>query len=58
LADYDEAIKIKPDFAEALYNRALLKQLSLHDYPGALSDYDRVIKLKPDLVLAVFNEAC
>jgi tetratricopeptide (TPR) repeat protein len=38
LADYDRAISLKPDYAEARYNKALLL-LYTQDYPGGFSLY-------------------
>jgi tetratricopeptide (TPR) repeat protein len=52
--DYDQAIKLKPDLAEAFNNRgtALIKQ---GKYVEAVKDYDQAIKLKPDYAEAFNN---
>ena len=45
--DYDEAIRLKPDFAEVYYNRGIAKdELGRHE--AAITDYDEAIRLKPD----------
>jgi tetratricopeptide (TPR) repeat protein len=55
LADYNRAIKINPQSANAYYNRGLLKATKLQDQQGALADYDRAIKLKPNYDAAYNN---
>ena len=53
-ADYDEALRLKPDLAEAYNNRGAVKdELGRHD--DALADYDEAIRLKPDLAEAYGN---
>jgi tetratricopeptide (TPR) repeat protein len=47
IADYDQAIKLKPDFAEAYYNRGTA-YTHKGDYGRAIADFDQVIYLKPD----------
>jgi tetratricopeptide (TPR) repeat protein len=51
IADYNQAIQIKPDFAEAYKNRGSAKD-DLGDYQGAIADYNQAIQLKPDYVEA------
>ena len=47
LKDFDEAIRLKPDFFDAYYERALtLKELQ--EYPSALDDFDKAIELNPN----------
>ena len=53
IADYDRAIEIKPDYAEACFFRAGAKVV-LGDYDGAIADCDRAIELKPDYAEAYF----
>ena len=47
IADYNQAIKLKRDYALAYYNRGISKR-KLGDYQGAIADYNQAIKLKPD----------
>ncbi|MFM7905252.1 MAG: tetratricopeptide repeat protein [Microcystis sp.] len=51
MADYNQAINIKPDHANAYYNRGLAKS-NLGDYQGAIADYNQAIKIKPDFANA------
>ena len=54
IADYNQAIKIKPDGATAYYNRGIAKK-NLGDYQGAIADYNQAIKIQPDYVDAYIN---
>ncbi|MCO5172221.1 MAG: protein kinase [Planctomycetes bacterium] len=45
-ADYDRALALDPDLAQALYGRASVRQL-LGDHAAARRDLDRVIALRP-----------
>lgn len=47
IAEYDRAIRLKSDNADAYVNRGLLKA-KLGQYSGAITDYNRAISLKPD----------
>ena len=47
LESYDQAIKLKPDYAEAFYNRGIVL-VSLKRFEEALESYDQTIKIKPD----------
>ncbi len=53
LAQYDRAVKQKPDLFEALYNRGNLHLESLR-LADALADFDRTLLVRPD-VPAVWN---
>ena len=54
LADYAEAIRLKPDYAEAYNNRGVVKDaLGRHD--DALADYTEAIRLKPDHARPYYN---
>jgi Flp pilus assembly protein TadD len=51
IADYNQTIKLKPDYAEAYMNRGVSKK-DLGDYQGAIADYTESIRLKnPELHL-------
>jgi tetratricopeptide (TPR) repeat protein len=47
VADFSRLIKLKPDFADAYWLRAVSYE-NLNDYAHALADYDRLAKLRPD----------
>jgi len=47
IADYNQAIKIKPDYALAYNNRGNAKY-NLGDKQGAIADYNQAINIKPD----------
>jgi tetratricopeptide (TPR) repeat protein len=46
IAEFNRAIELDPNFAEAIGNRGAAKG-ALKDFDGALADYDRAIKLMP-----------
>jgi tetratricopeptide (TPR) repeat protein len=46
LADYNQAIALKPDDATAYYNRGIVRKAQ-GDLAGALADYNQAIALKP-----------
>ena len=47
ISDFDKAIQLKPDAANAYINRGIAKA-ELGRYSAAISDYDKAIQLKPD----------
>ncbi len=47
IANYDQAVKLKPDGAEAYNNRGLAYD-DKGDYDRAIADFDQALKLKPD----------
>ena len=51
---YDEAIRLKPDFAEAYNNRGNAKT-DLGQYEAAVADFDEAIRLQPDFANAYSN---
>jgi tetratricopeptide (TPR) repeat protein len=51
---YAEAIRLKPDFADAYYNRGIAR-VAKGDLDGALKDYTEAIRLKPDFEEAYGN---
>jgi tetratricopeptide (TPR) repeat protein len=52
----NEAIRLKPDYAEAYGNRGIA-YVKLGQYQRAIQDYDTAIRLKPDdaIAVAVYN---
>ena len=54
IADYDTAIRLKPDFANAYHNRGIAKT-RLGEHLSAITDYDTAIRLKPDDADAYVN---
>jgi tetratricopeptide (TPR) repeat protein len=54
LQDYTEAIRLKPDYADAFYNRGVARRAK-GDVDGALQDYTEAIRLKPDYADAFNN---
>jgi tetratricopeptide (TPR) repeat protein len=53
--DYDQAIKLQPDFYRPYYNRALLRTAQ-NDLPAALADYSTAIRLAPDTARTTTSE--
>ena len=51
ISAYNEAIRLKPDYALAYNNRGNAK-MDLGDLEGARADYNEAIRLKPDLAEA------
>ena len=54
IADFNQAIILKPDYANAYYNRGAAKAM-LRRYNDAIADYDAAIILKPDYADAYSN---
>ncbi|MDX2212163.1 MAG: tetratricopeptide repeat protein [Oculatellaceae cyanobacterium bins.114] len=54
IADYTEAIRLKPDYAFAYNNRGVAKK-DLGDKQGAIEDCTEAIRLKPDYAEAYNN---
>ena len=54
IADYDSAIRLKPDYAGAYNNRGNAKQ-ELGQHFAAIADFDTAIRLKPDYAGAYNN---
>ena len=51
---YDMVLRLKPDFAEASYNRGTAKTF-IAEYEAAIADFDEAICLKPEFVEAYYN---
>jgi tetratricopeptide (TPR) repeat protein len=56
LTSYDRAIELRPDYAQALFNRGNILH-ELKRFAEALASYDRVVELRPDYAEALFNRA-
>ena len=54
IADFSEAIRLKPDFATAFNNRGNI-YYGKGQFDRAIKDYDKAIHLKPDLAEAFGN---
>ena len=54
IANYDQALQLKPDWAEAYNNRGLA-YYNKGDYDDAIADYDQALQLKPDYAVAYNN---
>jgi tetratricopeptide (TPR) repeat protein/S1-C subfamily serine protease len=54
ISDYDMAIQINPQYADAYYNRGSSKS-TLGDKKGAIADYDMAIRINPQYADAYSN---
>jgi tetratricopeptide (TPR) repeat protein len=54
LASYERALKLRPDYAEALSNRGNILH-ELKRFEEALASYDRAVELRPNYAEALFN---
>ncbi len=54
ISAYDMVLRLKPDFAEAYYNRGTAKTF-IAEYAAAIADFDEAICLKPEFVEAYYN---
>ena len=57
IALFDQAMRLKPDFPEALCSGGYILQGGGHAV-AALAFYDRALGLKPDHAVAWFNRGC
>lgn len=56
LRHYSKAIKLKPEYRDALYMRAAA-YAEMEEYALALRDYEKVLELDPNLAVAKYNMA-
>lgn len=56
IQDYDQAIRLKPDYAEAFSNRGIAYYDKGH-YDRAIEDYDQAIRLNPNIAEAFNNRS-
>ena len=54
ITDFDTAIELRPNYAEAYNNRGVVYDAS-GEYDLAIADYDKAIELRPDFAVAYFN---
>jgi tetratricopeptide (TPR) repeat protein len=54
IEDFNEAVKLRPDFANAFNNRGVAYR-NKGDLDHALADYGQAISLKPDYLAAFYN---
>ena len=56
IVDFNEAIRLNPEYADAFYNRgnAYAEQ---REYDRAIASYDKAIRLKPKCAVAIKNRA-
>lgn len=54
MVNFDQALRLKPNFAEAYYNRGLARS-HLRNLQGAIADHNQVIRINPSLAEAHGN---
>jgi tetratricopeptide (TPR) repeat protein len=54
IADFNAALKINPNYAEAYNNRGFARY-KLRDNQGAIADYNAALKINPNYALAYNN---
>ncbi len=56
ISAYDMTLRLKPNYAEAYYNRGTAKTL-IGEYETAIADFDEAIRLNPEFVEAHYNRS-
>ena len=56
LKDFDEAIRLKPDYFDAYFQRGLVLK-ELQEYPSALDDFDKAIELNPNDISVYYERS-
>lgn len=56
-AEYDEAVRLNPNSAEAYFNRGKARATQDQD-PSAILDYDEALRLNPNFAEAYFHRGC
>ncbi|MEK0181955.1 tetratricopeptide repeat protein [Microcoleus anatoxicus] len=54
VADYNQALRINPNYAEAYFSRGLARS-DLGDKQGAIADYNEALRINPNDVIAYYN---
>ena len=54
IADYNQALKINPNLAQAYYNRGVVRDV-LGDKQSAIADYNQALKINPNFDRAYYN---
>ena len=54
IADYNEVIRINPNYTDAYYNRGVIKN-DLGDKKGAIKDYNEAIRINPNSQYTPFS---
>jgi tetratricopeptide (TPR) repeat protein len=53
IADYNEAIRLDPNYADAYYNRGLIYFFRMDDPDRAITDFKAVLRIDPNNTLAI-----
>ena len=50
LSDYNKAVELDPDYANALYNRGMIYEMHLHDNDAALKDFTAAVSSDSNMI--------